>query len=165
MFHEAAKAGKGGKVLFSLSTKNDGHGLYERLAEYVGADIKNTPSIMLVHSKEGMSKYKYESEITVSNIADFINQFHDDKLTKYLKTEPIPESNDGPVKVIVGKSYDDIVLNSTQDVLVKFYAPWCGHCKALAPVYEKLATRLAANTNLVIAKIDSTANEVPSVNI
>jgi len=46
---------------------------------------------------------------------------------------------------------------------MEFYAPWCGHCKSLAPIYDKLAKRLAKNTNLVIGKMDSTANEVDSV--
>jgi protein disulfide-isomerase A1 len=56
-------------------------------------------------------------------------------------------------------------MDPTKDVLVEFYAPWCGHCKSLAPIYEELAQSLKHNTNLVIAKMDSTANEVESVSI
>ncbi len=37
---------------------------------------------------------------------------------------------------------------------------WCGHCKTLAPKWEKAAELLANNPNIVIAKLDSTANEV-----
>jgi len=52
-------------------------------------------------------------------------------------------------------------------VLVKFYAPWCGHCKHLAPVYDAVAQRLrdSGNNNIILAKVDSTLNEVESVNI
>jgi len=46
-----------------------------------------------------------------------------------LKTEEIPATNDEPVKVLVGKNFDQIVINNENDVLVEFYAPWCGHCK------------------------------------
>jgi thiol-disulfide isomerase/thioredoxin len=40
---------------------------------------------------------------------------------------------------LVGKSFDEIVYDEKHDVLVEFYAPWCGHCKSLAPKYEELA--------------------------
>lgn len=41
----------------------------------------------------------------------------------YNKSEEIPTSNEGAVKVLVGKSFDSEVLNNNKDVLVKFYAP------------------------------------------
>jgi protein disulfide-isomerase-like protein len=61
---------------------------------------------------------------------------------------------------LVGLNFEEIVKNSDKDVLVEFYAPWCGHCKALAPKYDELALRVNRNKNLVIAKIDSTKNEI-----
>ena len=69
----------------------------------------------------------------------YIENYLNGKAEKYIKSEPIPPSNDQPVKVVVGKSFQELVLNSKEDVLVEFYAPWCGHCKSLAPEYEKVA--------------------------
>jgi len=56
-------------------------------------------------------------------------------------------------------------MDRSKDVLVKYYAPWCGHCKALAPVWEELAAELSNVDNLVIAKMDSTANEVDGLRV
>lgn len=56
-------------------------------------------------------------------------------------------------------------MDETKDVLVKYYAPWCGHCKALAPVWDSLAADVADIEDLVIAKFDATANEVAGLEV
>lgn len=42
----------------------------------------------------------------------------------------------------MGKNFDEIVNDDSKDVLVEFYAPWCGHCKSLAPKYEELGEKV-----------------------
>lgn len=83
------------------------------------------------------------------------------KLTPYLKSQPVPRKQEGPVRVIVARSFEEEVMKTDKDVLLEFYAPWCGHCKKLEPVYKKLAKQLAkSNPNVVVAKFDATANDV-----
>jgi len=52
-------------------------------------------------------------------------------------------------------NFDMHVLDPEKNVLVEFYAPWCGHCKSLAPVYEKVATAFKHEPKCVIAKLDA----------
>ncbi|KAL4729850.1 protein disulfide-isomerase precursor [Fusarium chlamydosporum] len=108
--------------------------------------------------------FDQEKEITHDNIAKFVEEFSAGKIEPSIKSEPIPETQEGPVTVVVAKSYNDIVLDDTKDVLIEFYAPWCGHCKALAPKYDDLASQYAASEfkdKVVIAKVDATLNDVP----
>lgn len=48
---------------------------------------------------------------------------------------------------------------------LQVYAPWCGHCKSLEPIYKKLAKRFAKVDSVVIAKMDGTENEHPDVEV
>ena len=68
----------------------------------------------------------------------------------------------GPVTVVVGSNFRDIVYDKTKDVLIEFYAPWCGHCKQLEPKYKQLAKKYSKVKNLTIAKFDATANDAPA---
>jgi protein disulfide-isomerase A1 len=66
------------------------------------------------------------------------------------------------VHVVVAKNYQELVIDSEQDVLLEFYAPWCGHCKSLAPKYEELAALYKPHLDkVIIAKVDATQNDVP----
>jgi protein disulfide-isomerase A6 len=58
-----------------------------------------------------------------------------------------------------GTNFDEIVIKSQKSVLVEFYAPWCGHCKRLAPEWEKLAKAFSNEQNVVIAKVDATGSQ------
>ncbi|KAI7999177.1 hypothetical protein LOK49_LG10G00949 [Camellia lanceoleosa] len=47
------------------------------------------------------------------------------------------------------------------NVPLEFYAPWCGHCKNLAPILDEVGVSFESDADVVIAKIDATTNDVP----
>jgi protein disulfide-isomerase A1 len=63
-------------------------------------------------------------EITAVDIEKFVVSYLDGSMPPSMKSEPIPETQEGPVIVVVAKSYNDIVLDDKKDVLIEFYAPW-----------------------------------------
>ena len=165
VFADAAKELKG-DVLFVTSGASDG--IQARLADFIGVTAEDTPCIRLLDPRgEGMLKYQWEGDmagLSVDGLRTYLDDFRGDKLEPHLKSEPIPEEQ-GALTVLVGKNWDSIVKDETKDVLVKYYAPWCGHCKALAPTWDALAEDVKDIEDLVIAKFDATANEVAGLDI
>ncbi|KAL1535048.1 Protein disulfide-isomerase like 2-1 [Salvia divinorum] len=139
--------------------------------EKLGASFKKAKSVLIakvdcdehksVCSKYGVSGYptlqwfpkgslepkKYEGERSAEALAEFVNN----EGGTNVKIAAVPSS----VVVLTSENFDEIVLDEKKDVLVEFYAPWCGHCKTLAPTYEKVATALNQEEDVVIANLDA----------
>lgn len=146
----------GKKVSFAVSNAGDfGH----ELGEY-NLNFNDKPVVAARDASE--QKFPMQEEFSLETFEQFVNDFLEGKLTPYLKSEDVPEDNSAPVKVVVAKNFDEIVNDPERDVLIEFYAPWCGHCKNLAPIYDDLAEKLQKENGLTIAKMDATANDVPS---
>jgi len=92
--------------------------------------------------------------------SDFIQAYKKGKIAPKYKSEKPPRKNNGPVKIVVANTYEQIVGDKTKDVLIEFYAPWCGHCKSLEPIYKQLGEKFKKlSPDVVIAKMDATAND------
>merc|ERR1712228_389292 len=104
-------------------------------------------------------------DLSKDAIVSFVQGVLDGTIERHLKSEEIPDNSENAVKVVVGKNFDTLVKDPTKNVLVEFYAPWCGHCKALTPIWDELGEKYKDHANIVIAKSDATANEFADVEV
>jgi len=158
---EASTQLKGKVVMVTAKTESDNG---KPIIDYFGLDKEaKDPQVVGFDSSAG-KKYKYDGEVTTEKLVKFAEDVIAGKAAKFFKSAAEPaEPLDKGVAVIVGNTVESVVMDPTKDVLLEVYAPWCGHCKALAPVYEKLAKRFAKIDSVVIAKMDGTENEHPSI--
>jgi thioredoxin 1 len=69
------------------------------------------------------------------------------------KTTPIPETSGKVYKVATASEFDAL-LKSTRYVVVDFYADWCPPCRAIAPIFSKLADETSVEGGLAFAKVN-----------
>ncbi|KAF7721747.1 hypothetical protein EC973_004164 [Apophysomyces ossiformis] len=89
----------------------------------------------------------YSSGRDLTSLANFIR----DKSG----VRPRIKAQKSDVTVLTSKNFKEVALDKSKGVLVEFYASWCGHCKNLAPIYEKVGSAFANEANCEVAKIDA----------
>jgi len=149
-----------------LDVGNEEH---DGIAEFFGVTKEQSPTFA-IFEMEGSSKYlpapEKAKEITAENLKSFVAEYFAGKIPKFLKSEPLPEDWDAkPVKTLVATNFEEVAKDKSKDVFLMFYAPWCGHCKAVAPIWDELGQKYSEKGDLVIAKLDSTKNEIEGVDI
>ncbi|CAK9143239.1 unnamed protein product [Ilex paraguariensis] len=148
------------KLIF-VYVEMDNEDVGRPVSDFFGVTGDASKIIGYTGSDDG-KKYILDGELTLDKIKVFGEDFMEDKLKPFYKSDPLPETNDEDVKIVVGNNFDELVLDESKDVLLEIYAPWCGHCQALEPIYDKLAEHLHGIDSLVVAKMDGTTNEHPN---
>merc|ERR1712004_59499 len=146
-------------LLAFLIAKADSHADDVAMLQGIAKENKGKMLFVTINTDE-------DDKIEAENIKAFVAKFLAGELKQHLMSEEIPEDWDAAgVKVLVGKNFHEVAMNTEKNVLVEFYAPWCGHCKQLAPIWDKLGEKYADHANIVIAKMDSTANELEEIKV
>jgi len=143
------------KVGFVYLTKE----FFPRVTQFGLSGKKFPAALIMAPQREKTFLLPEETDLTEESVKSFVDGVLDGTIVPKFKSDEAPESNDGPVTILVGTTFEELVIKNDNDVLVEFYAPWCGHCKNLEPIYEALGKHVASNDKIVIAKMDSTTND------
>ncbi|XDV14624.1 hypothetical protein PO909_014846 [Leuciscus waleckii] len=150
------------KVLFiTLDVTSD---KADHVLKYFSISANNAPIIRLINTEKVVTYAMEGSTINKDTLRTFCQGVLDGTVKPFLKTQEIPENWDkNPVKVLVGKNFNEVAFDETKNVFVEFYAPWCGHCQQLVPVWDALGEKYKDHEDIIIAKMDATENDVEDV--
>uniref|UniRef100_A0A8D2ZKW6 Protein disulfide-isomerase n=1 Tax=Scophthalmus maximus TaxID=52904 RepID=A0A8D2ZKW6_SCOMX len=152
-----------GKMLFVVIDVTEA---MSHVLTYFGVSEGDAPTARVINMETGNKFTIATSDLNANSLRQLCQEVVDGSAKPYYRTEEIPDDwNKGPVKVLVGKNFESVALDPTKNVFVEFYAPWCGHCKELTPIWEQLGEKYADHDDIIIAKMDATANEVESLTI
>lgn len=154
VYYNLAVSYKGKETNFLLADAETG----KRALQYFGLDVDQAPLIFVL-TTDG-TKY-VQQHVQPDSLASWLKDCKDGKLKRYLKSQPIPEVNNEPVKVVVAETLDDMVFKSGKDVLLEFYRLGCKYCEEFAPVLDEIALSFEKDPGVLIAKIDGTENDIP----
>ncbi|KAJ3855035.1 protein disulfide isomerase [Lentinula lateritia] len=98
---------------------------------------------------DGKGNYEpYESGRDLDSFTSFITGKTGVKSS--IKPPPLPS-----YPILDYSNFDEVVMDPKKDVLVTFTAPWCGHCKAMKPAYEKVASIFETENNCILVNVDA----------
>ncbi|KAK4766061.1 hypothetical protein SAY87_007703 [Trapa incisa] len=155
-YRDVAEQFKGEGISFLLGDLEASQGAFQ----YFGLKEDQVP-LIIIQSNDGQQKF-LKANLEPDHITPWFKEYKAGKVLPFRKSEPVPKDNSEPVKVVVADTLQDTVFNSGKNVLLEFYAPWCGHCKNLAPILDEVAVSYENDADIVIAKFDATANDVPT---
>ncbi|KAF9594857.1 hypothetical protein IFM89_034840, partial [Coptis chinensis] len=117
---EAAKFFKGKLIFVYLDLENKEFG--KEASQFFGIS-GDGPQVILFSCSlcDDAKKYRFNDEITLHSIKAFGEDFLGDKPKPFYKSEPIPNSNDKDVKIVVGTNFDTIVYDDSKVVLLFFF--------------------------------------------
>ena len=156
-----------GKLSFNIGDKDD----FSYLLEDYDLELPEKKDVG-VGIKHGNAYYKMSDTFSVENVRALCEAYLAGSLTPKIKEEPDYSSEgdeygddeddaDSAVVHLTDDTFDEVVNDASKDVMVEFYAPWCGHCQQLKPTYKRLANEFESVESVTIAAMDATANNPP----
>lgn len=161
-FQDAARKFKSKIMFVFVDIKDDD--LAKPFLTLFGLEDSEDTLVTAFDYKTG-AKYLLESDPTPTRIEEFSAGLLKGIWPPFYKSQAIPDNNGKDILTIVGKTFDDLVLSSSKNVILEIHTPWCLNCESTSKQMEKLAKHFKGLETLVFAKMDASVNEHPKLEV
>lgn len=132
-----------------------------RLMEYFRVRGFEAPLVRLVNMTDHVTYHLPYETLDAGTIKRFCQSYLEGKAKPKMQSEPIPEGWDQqPVKELVGMNLEEVAFNPDKTVFLMFYLPYSEASRDLFPLWEKLADAMKEQQDVVVARIDASANDI-----
>ncbi|KAM7009214.1 protein disulfide-isomerase [Tautogolabrus adspersus] len=132
-----------------------------RMMEYFRVREFEAPLIRLVNLTDHITYHLPSESLDVETIKTFCQSYLQGTAKPKMQSEEIPEGwEEQPVKELVGMTLEKVAFNPNKTVFVLFYLPYSKASHAVFPLWEELAEALKDREDVVIARIDASANVI-----
>lgn len=160
-YTEAARQARGELLFFVVDMA---HPDAEQICNFFNLEKPKAPQLLALDVVKGVRKYVFEGNVTCQSLRTFWKDFLAGTVPRTYSTAPLPADWDTTdVKTLVGSNYNMVANQLGKCVFVKIYAPWCTHCQEMEEAWRSLAQTFKGNSDVVIAELDGTRNEVEGV--
>jgi len=114
-------------------------------------EVRGYPTLLWI--EDGKKIDKYQEQRTVEALKNYVTE----KLGSQGKSDVVESDESNEIHHVIeltGDSFQSGIENGV--TFVKFFAPWCGHCKRLAPTWEDLGKKFVGHPDVDIVKVDCT---------
>ncbi|KAI3759680.1 hypothetical protein L6452_07675 [Arctium lappa] len=161
-FQDAARKFKSKIMFVFIDIKDDN--LAKPFLTLFGLEESEDTLVTAFDYKSG-AKYLLESDPTPARIEEFCSRLLKGILPPFYKSQAIPDNKGADILTVVGKTFDDLILRSSKNIILEIHTPWCLTCETTSKQVEKLAKHFKGLENVVFARIDASVNEHPKLEV
>ncbi|XP_022252118.1 thioredoxin domain-containing protein 11-like isoform X2 [Limulus polyphemus] len=144
---------------------------FHTFPEHLGINImeeKHQTAVLILDMKKE-THYLLKEEIDKKSLMDFIANYTRGLLDRYLRSTiketrecvMTRDSENVCVHEVTTDTFNRVVMNPNKDVLLLYYAPWCGFCKGTSHIYLTVAKYFSGISGILFARINGDENDLP----
>jgi thiol-disulfide isomerase/thioredoxin len=144
-------------------------------SSFDNAGLKRTLPLVVLVDVADQATHVMSGKFSHRNLAGLVMNYTTSSLAPFHRSSPTPtppshepmsdasDINDSRVYVVevTSANFNAVVMDPTKDVLLFYYAPWCGFCSSVAHVYLMLAHHFRSMHHMVFARLNGDSDDLP----